>query len=94
MKIMHNKFITRKKFQSRQKVLLYNSRLHLFPGKLKSRWTSPYIVHKVHPHCAVEVHNTMDGTTFQVNDHRLKSCREYLSPEVEKILLEDPIYQD
>jgi len=48
----------------------------------------------VHPHGAVEVHNTTDGTTIQVNGYWLKSYREYLSPEAEKILLEDPVYQD
>ena len=68
---------------------MYNSCLHLFLGKLKSRWTGPYIVHKVHPYSTVEVYNTTDGTTYQVNDHRLKSYHEYLSPEVEEILLED-----
>lgn len=33
MKVFHDK----KTFESGQKVLLYNSRLHLFPGKLRSR---------------------------------------------------------
>jgi len=33
----------------------------------------------VHPHDAVEVYNAMDGTTFQVNGHYLKSYREYLN---------------
>ena len=92
--MMHDKVIIRKDFQPGQKVLLYNSWLHLFPGKLKSRWTGSYIVYKVHPHGAVEIHNTTDGTTFQVNGHRLKSYNEYLSPKVEEILLEDPVYQD
>jgi len=57
MKMMHDKIITRKDFQPGSKVLLYNSQLHLFPGKLKSRWTDPYIVHKVHLHmvCLVVV---------------------------------------
>jgi len=72
--------------------LLYNFRLHLFLGILKSCWTGPYIVHKVHQHGAVKVHNMTDGTTFQVNGYRLKPYREYLSPEVEKILLKDPAY--
>ena len=94
MKIIHDRIITRKEFQRGQKVLLYNSRLHLFSGKLKSRWTGPYIVHKVHSHGAVEVHNTTDGTIFQVNGHRLKPYREYLSSEVKKILLKDPVYQN
>jgi len=77
--MMHDRVVTRKDFQPGQKVLLYNSRLHLFPGKLKSRWTGPYIIHKVHPCGAVEAHNTTDGITFQVNDYWLKPYREYLS---------------
>jgi len=92
--MMYDRVIIRKDFQPGHKVLLYNSCLHLFPKKLKSRWTGPYIIHKVHPHSAVDVHNATEGTIFQVNGHRLKPYREYLSPEVEEILLKDPIYQD
>jgi len=92
--MIHDQVIIRKEFQPGQKVLLYNSRLYIFSGKLKSRWTGPYIVHKMYPHGAVEVRNATDGTTFKVNSHRLKSCCEYPSPEVEEILLEDPIYED
>ncbi|XP_038975277.1 uncharacterized protein LOC120106350 [Phoenix dactylifera] len=72
MKVMHDKMITRKEFYQGQKVLLYDSRLHLFPGKLKFRWTGPYTVEKVHPHGAVVICNTKDGRSFQVNGHRLK----------------------
>jgi hypothetical protein len=43
-KVFHDKSIMRKIFVPGQRVLLYNSRLHLFPGKLKSRWTGPYLV--------------------------------------------------
>ena len=93
MKMMHDRVIIRKNFQPWQKVLLYYSRLHLFLEKLKSLWIGPYIVHKVHNYCVVEFHNTTNGT-FQVNDHCLKPYRGYLSPEVEKIFLEDPVYQD
>ena len=84
---MRDRVITRKEFQPRQKVLLYNSRLHLFLEKLKSHWKCHYIIHKVHSHGAVEVHNTTNGTTFQVNGHRLKPYREYLSPVVELSLI-------
>ena len=90
--MMHNKVIIRKDFHSRQRVLLYNSRLHLFPEKLKSRWISPYIVYKVHSYGVVEVRNATDSTTFQENGHRLKPYHEYLNSEVEKILLEDLVY--
>jgi len=31
VKVFHDKFIIRKTFVTRQKILLYNSRLHLFP---------------------------------------------------------------
>ena len=30
------------------KVLLYNSRLHLFAGKLKLKWNGPFVVTNVH----------------------------------------------
>ena len=62
--------------------------------KVKLCWTGPYVVYKVHPHGALEIHNATDDTTFQVNDYRLKPYRESLSPEVEEILLEDLFYQD
>ena len=37
-KIFHDCSIHQKNFVLGQKVLLYNSRLHLFAGKLKTRW--------------------------------------------------------
>ena len=40
----HDKQLINRKFKIGQKVLLYNSRLKLFPGKLKSRWTGPFEV--------------------------------------------------
>ena len=39
MQVFHDKHILRKSFESSQNILLYNSRLHLFLGKLRSRWT-------------------------------------------------------
>jgi len=52
-------------------VLLFNSRLKLFPGKLKSRWSGPYTVTQVLPHGAIEITHPENGT-FKVNGHRLK----------------------
>jgi hypothetical protein len=37
MKKVHDQNILRRSFEPGQKVILYNSRLHLFPGKLRSR---------------------------------------------------------
>lgn len=34
-------------------VLLFNSRLRLFQGKLKSRWTSPFLISQIFPHGVV-----------------------------------------
>ena len=44
MKDFHDKQILRKSFEPSQKFLLYNSRLYLFPGKLRFRWTRHFIV--------------------------------------------------
>ena len=55
-----------------QKVLLFNSRLRLFPGKLKSRWSGPYVVNKVYPSGVVELQDYMTEKLFKVNGHRVK----------------------
>jgi hypothetical protein len=54
------------------KVLIYNSRLKLFPDKLKSRWFGPCVVTKVFSHGALEVHSSENNQTFTVNGHRVK----------------------
>ena len=53
-------------------VLLYNSRLKSFPGKLKSRWTGPYRITKILDQGAVELLNENLGNKFLINGHRLK----------------------
>ncbi|GJQ93265.1 hypothetical protein Tco_0004404 [Tanacetum coccineum] len=53
------------------KVLLYNSRLNMYPGKLKSKWSGPNIVKTVYPHGAIEI-TDRDGFSFKVNGQRLK----------------------
>ncbi|CAM8993030.1 unnamed protein product [Rhodiola kirilowii] len=42
----HDKLIRKKEFSVGDKVLLFNSRYKLFPGKFKSRWFGPYRIHK------------------------------------------------
>ena len=53
-------------------MLLYNSRLRLFPGKLKSRWSGPYKVKMMFPHGVVEVESLENHNLFTVNGQRLK----------------------
>ena len=48
-KKFHDHRILRREFKVGLLVLLYNSRLKLFPGKLKSKWSGPYIVIAVTP---------------------------------------------
>lgn len=93
MKVFHDKHIQRKSFVSCQKVLLYNSHLHLFPGKLRSKWSGPFIVQTVYPHGAIEVENPKNGEIFKVNGQRLKPYLEFQPPkQEEEIVLSDPIY--
>ncbi|XP_057418149.1 uncharacterized protein LOC130712328 [Lotus japonicus] len=68
----HDRKILNREFVSGQLVLLFNSRLRLFPGKLKSRWSGPFVVKRVFPHGAVEVENPETKNTFTVNGQRLK----------------------
>ena len=70
-KIWHDKHLLKKEFHEGDLVLLYNSRLRLFPGKLKSRWSGPFIVIKVYPHGAADITNEK-GVIFKVNGHHLK----------------------
>ena len=68
----HDRIILPRQFEVGQQVLLFNSRLKLFPGKLKSRWSGPFVVHQVFPHGAVEIAAEDSGRTFKVNGQRLK----------------------
>ena len=70
-KACHDKRIARKEFEAGQQVLLFNSRLKLFPGKLKLRWFGPLIVTQVFPHGGAIVTHPEKGT-FKVNIQWLK----------------------
>ena len=70
-KAWHDKHIMRKESEAGQRVLLFNSRLKLFPGKLKSQWSGPFTVTQVFPHAGAEIMHPEKGT-FKVNIQRLK----------------------
>ena len=67
----HDLRILRKEFKVGELVLLYNSRIRLFLGNLKSRWSGPYTVIAVSPFGAVTL-KTKPVNEFKVNDQRLK----------------------
>lgn len=54
------------------KVMLFNSRLKWFLGKLKSRWFGPFKLVKVYPHGAVDLLDENSGKEFKVNGQRVK----------------------
>ncbi|XP_076893902.1 uncharacterized protein LOC143546032 [Bidens hawaiensis] len=60
-----------KEFKCGDRVLVYNSHLKLFPGKLRSIWVGLYTVKEVFPHGVVEIRD-VDGSSWKVNGHRLK----------------------
>ena len=67
----HDKHILKREFKAGDQVLLFNSKLKLFPRKLKSRWSGPFIVKQVFPHGAVEIWSK-NSESFKVNGQRLK----------------------
>jgi hypothetical protein len=89
MKKTHDQNILRRSFKVGQKVLLYNSCLYLFPGKLKSRWTGPFRVRAVSTHGAIEIEDLKTRNTQKVNSQRLKPFLELEISEIEELPLED-----
>ncbi|XP_004491780.1 uncharacterized protein [Cicer arietinum] len=72
VKKRHDKKIQVKEFQEGELVLLLNSRLKLFPEKMKSRWSGPFKIIKVFPYGAVELKDTHSNRSFKVNGKRLQ----------------------
>ena len=66
-------------------MLVYDSRLRLFPGSLKSRWRGPFAVREVFPHGAVKFES--GDHTWKVNGHRLKPYIGGPIPTDEEVIL-------
>ncbi|GJY77615.1 reverse transcriptase domain-containing protein [Tanacetum coccineum] len=71
MKKIQDSKIKNRVFNVGDRVLIFNSRVKIFSGKLKTRWTGPFIVTQVFPYGTVELSST-NGPNFKVNGHRLK----------------------
>ncbi|XP_010451735.1 PREDICTED: uncharacterized protein LOC104733908 [Camelina sativa] len=70
-KAYHDKKIISRNFEPNDQVLLYNSRLKLFPRKLRSRWSRPFTIQEVRPYGAIVLLNSKGGK-FTVNGQRVK----------------------
>ena len=90
LKKWHGQLIARKNFKQGDQGLLYDSKLHLFPGKLKSKWTSPFIIHQVYHDGAVDLLNSKDNRVFKVNGQRLKPYATHFTADKEELPLLDP----
>ena len=86
----HDQLIASKNFKQGDQVLLYDLKLHLFPGKLKSRWTGPFTIHEVYPNGSVDLLNSKDNRVFKVNGKKLKPYAAQHSANKEEIPLLDP----
>nr|GFA92016.1 reverse transcriptase domain-containing protein [Tanacetum cinerariifolium] len=70
-KRIHDSKIKNRVFNVGDQVLLFNSRLKIFSGKLKSRWSGTFTIAKVLPYGTVEL-SQANGPNFKVNGHRIK----------------------
>nr|GFB52455.1 reverse transcriptase domain-containing protein [Tanacetum cinerariifolium] len=70
-KKLHDSKIKNRIFNVGDRVLLFNSHLKIFPGKLKTHWSGPFTITKVFPYGTIEL-SQPDGANFKVNGHRVK----------------------
>ncbi|GKA21932.1 reverse transcriptase domain-containing protein, partial [Tanacetum coccineum] len=70
-KKLHGSKIKNRIFNVGDQVLLFNSRLKIFFGKLKTRWSGPFTIAQVFPYGTIEL-SQPDGPNFKVNGHRVK----------------------
>ncbi|XP_070003166.1 uncharacterized protein [Nicotiana sylvestris] len=71
MKYIHDKYARSKEFKEGDLVLLFNSQLRLFLGKLNSKWSGPFEVVHVTSFGALDLKNK-NGEIFTVNGHIVK----------------------
>nr|GEX35551.1 hypothetical protein [Tanacetum cinerariifolium] len=82
---LHDSKIKNCVFNIGDRVLLFNSRMKIFFGKLKSRWSGPFTISQVYPYGTVEL-SQPDGPNFKVNGHRFKH---YFREDVPKLVVPD-----
>nr|GEV09858.1 reverse transcriptase domain-containing protein [Tanacetum cinerariifolium] len=70
-KKLHDDKIKNRIFNVGDQVLLFNSRLKIFSGNLKSRWSGPFTIAEIYPYGTAKLIHP-DGCNFKVNCHRLK----------------------
>ncbi|GJZ10666.1 reverse transcriptase domain-containing protein [Tanacetum coccineum] len=84
-KKIHDSKIKNHVFNIGDRVLLFNSRLKIFSGKLKTRWTGPFTVTQVFPYGTVKL-SSANRPNLKVNGHRLKH---YFGGDIPPMVLPD-----
>nr|GFA02326.1 reverse transcriptase domain-containing protein [Tanacetum cinerariifolium] len=84
-KRIHDSKIKNRVFNVGDQVLLFDSRLKIFSGKLKSRWNGPFTIAKVFPYGTVEL-SQANWPNFKVNGHRIKH---YFEGDVPQLVVSD-----
>ena len=72
VKRWHDRRIQKLEFKVGEQVLLYNSRLRFFAGKLLSKWEGPYIIEEVYRSGAIKINNSEGTNPRVVNGQRIK----------------------
>ena len=91
LKKWHDQMVARKNFENGDQVLLYDSKLHIFPSKPKSRWIGPFIIHQVYLNGAMKLLSSKDNRLFKVNGQRLKPYAVPFTPDKEELSLHKPL---
>nr|GEZ47812.1 reverse transcriptase domain-containing protein [Tanacetum cinerariifolium] len=84
-KRIHDFKIKDRVFNVSDRVLLCNSRLKIFSGMLKTRWTGPFTITQVFPYGTVEL-SQINGPNFKVNGHIIKH---YFGEDIPKMVVSD-----
>ncbi|XP_039066631.1 uncharacterized protein LOC120212367 [Hibiscus syriacus] len=78
----NDQHIIPREFHDGQQALLFNLRLKLFPGKLRSRWSGPFEILEVFSQGVILLKNLVGGSTFKVNRQRLKHYSQPYNPQI------------
>nr|GEU71374.1 reverse transcriptase domain-containing protein [Tanacetum cinerariifolium] len=85
MKKLHDSKTKNCIFNVGDRVLLFNSRLKIFSGKLKTSWSGPFTITKVFSYGTVEL-SQPDSLSSKVNGHRVKH---YFGGDVPQLVVPD-----
>nr|GEY58475.1 hypothetical protein [Tanacetum cinerariifolium] len=84
-KKIHDSKIKNRILNVGDRVLLFNYRLKILSGKIKTRWSGPFTITKVFPYGTVEL-SQPDGPNIKVNGHRVKH---YFGGDVPQLVVSD-----